>query len=412
MEGAGFLKLIYRKTLLPGSLLSLAYISYLIWQFQTYGWWVVKWHTHIALPFMLFIIGSIFLRIIEITFRKSFYSAMVVWLICCWVLLAVEIIFLLTGVSILLNDKRWGGYTGTDFVPMKTRYYHKWTPGINVNIKKKEFTHIRKINSQGYPDYEWATEKSDSIFRVICLGDSFTEGEGADYSESYVAQLRLLWQKNDVRQVEILNAGVCGSDPFYNFIDYKDRLYAYQPDLIIQTISSHDIVHDIFQRGGIERFTAKNGIYRPDFQLWQVFFVCNYSFRIIITSVMKANQIIKYDILKKSSSKSDTLILDLLDTWKSHLEKDSIPLFVVFLPGHLELRKGCYYHNMNTLQKGLSDRNIPSTDLTACYLKTTDQAKHAKDYFWPIDQHHNAKGYQMMAECIYEGLKEKGLIED
>jgi lysophospholipase L1-like esterase len=53
-----------------------------------------------------------------------------------------------------------------------------------------------------------------------------------------------------------MNAGICGSDPCYDFMQLKDHLLAYQPDMIIQMISTNDASTDLQLRGGLERFQA------------------------------------------------------------------------------------------------------------------------------------------------------------
>jgi lysophospholipase L1-like esterase len=359
-----------------------------------------------AFPFALFIlnIGLFFIlcNILKLKpeayFKFSWYAL--------WLLWSVEFILILSGVGVKLGDEPWGQFQGIENLPMKKSCSHRYTAGIEVLIEKDEFIHKRKINNLGFADHEWMTQKPDSVFRVICLGDSFTEGDGATFQESYVAILRKIWQKESGKKVEILNAGVCGSDPFYNFKEYKERLRVYKPNLIIQTISSHDIYHDIFQRGGLERFDLIKGIYRPKFQFWQVFYVCNYSFRIIIESAWKIKQIVEYEFLKISPTKPDFLMFKLLDEWQTLLKNDSTQLTVVFLPGRREIENGYYRHNMSNIQNELSNQNVRFIDLMPCYLQKTDGAKRATEYFWAIDQHHNPKGYRMMAECIYEGLME------
>ncbi|MCO5247753.1 MAG: hypothetical protein M9887_02220 [Chitinophagales bacterium] len=48
----------------------------------------------------------------------------------------------------------------------------------------------RKQNSLGLSDKEWIKEKPTGTYRIICLGDSFTEGDGVDYEHSYVQALQ------------------------------------------------------------------------------------------------------------------------------------------------------------------------------------------------------------------------------
>lgn len=411
MEFFSHLKTHWRLLNFLGWLIILAYLSYMTVQFQTYSWWVVKWHTHLALPFILFMTGVLVIEGWETLFGVSLSGAMKGWFFLCWLLGAVELLLMATGVGVLLGDKPWGYYIGTDFIPMKDSPYHTWSPGIKVHIEKEEFTYARKINSLGFADHEWNAQKPDSTYRVLCLGDSFTEGDGVKYEESYVAQLRKLWHLEKGKTVEIMNAGVCGSDPFFTFKLYLDKLNKFQPDLIIQTISSHDIIQDISLRGGMDRFNAKNGIYRPDFKLWQVFFVCNYSFRILIKASHKVANATKYLHASKNSPSIDSEIISLFDHWNKMAEMKKTVLFVVFLPGRAEMERKSYFHQMDDLKRELSLRGINLVDLYDCYEERSGKGQKIRQFFWITDGHHNAKGYRMMSECIYKGLKEKRLAE-
>ena len=80
------------------------------------------------------------------------------------------------------------------------------------------------------------TEKKTSR-RVLAIGDSFTEGDGAVVDSCYPVLLgKFLNSPNDSTGYEILNAGTCGSDPVYGYQNLQDRLCNYRPDVVLQTI--------------------------------------------------------------------------------------------------------------------------------------------------------------------------------
>ena len=49
-----------------------------------------------------------------------------------------------------------------------------------------------QINSKGLRDYEYSYRKSGNAFRVICLGDSITFGQGVTLEDTYIKQLEEL----------------------------------------------------------------------------------------------------------------------------------------------------------------------------------------------------------------------------
>lgn len=395
-----------------GWVLLIAYLLYLIFQFQTYAWWVIKWHSHLALPVLLFWIWAGLLLGFQKISKRNILPLLQKGFYLMWLLMVLEIIWMVLGIGKKLGDESWGRYQGTNLVPTNTSAFHTWTPGIKVNIKKQEFTYIRTINSLGLADNEWSIKKDSNKFRVLCLGDSFTEGDAVNFEESYVAQLRKIWQQHGLKKVEILNGGLCGSDPFYNYYHYKNRLHIFQPDFIIQTISSHDIINDIAERGGLERFTHQKGIYRKPFKPWQVFYVSNYSFRIVMYSFKKISCSISNMLSDSPLEKLNGEIAALLTDFYNETKVEKTDLFIVFLPGAEEVKHKRYYHDMEPIKASLRNQGVPFIDLLPCYLHESKGGEMIDEYYWKIDRHHNAKGYEMMAECIYKGLQTSGLLKE
>lgn len=400
----------WKQLYILGWLVILLYTSYMVYQFQTYSWWVVKWHTHLALPFTLFMfaIGSSYIicNILSLNhkpfIKHSFYTL--------WLLWTVEFILIASGIGVKMGDAPWGRFVDSNKVKVNANYYQIWSPNIQINIEKEEFTHSRTTNSLGFADGEWSVEKKENVFRVLCIGDSFTEGDGADFNESYVAQLRQLFPEMDSKVVEILNAGSCGSDPFYNYINYQDRLHVYLPDLIIQTISSHDIFSDISGRGGLERFDEDKKRLNSTFKLWKIFYTSNYIVRIVVTVSEKINKLFRYNILSLPFP-IDKALAELFAKYDALASTNHAKLVVVFLPIEVEVCDGRYVHPMQTIQRNLKKEEIMYIDLLPCYRNRTDNGTKANAYYWKIDSHHNPKGYRMMAECIYEGLRKESLLK-
>ncbi len=78
----------------------------------------------------------------------------------------------------------------------QSNYYHLKKPFEKYQLKSDEFNFNRKANSIGIPEKEILKNKPKNITRILCLGDSFTEGDGADKDSSYVTFLnRSLQQK-------------------------------------------------------------------------------------------------------------------------------------------------------------------------------------------------------------------------
>jgi len=99
-----------------------------------------------------------------------------------------------------------------------------------------------------FQDYENSTCLSVGLgFSNRLSGDDFTEGDRAPYDSSYLATLRKLFTADST--VYIRNAEIRRSDPFMNIIRHSDRLRTFNPNIIMQTLSSGDLNADMIIRG-------------------------------------------------------------------------------------------------------------------------------------------------------------------
>jgi len=110
------------------------------------------------------------------------------------------------------------------------------------DMRKHYFT-----NSLGYRDssiHEVARASAASQ-RILFLGDSFTEGVGVEYAESYVGSLHGMFLKNAKKDVEILDAGVNSYSPSLEYRKLKQFLDAgYKTDRVVLMLDISDIVDE------------------------------------------------------------------------------------------------------------------------------------------------------------------------
>jgi len=91
-----------------------------------------------------------------------------------------------------------------------------------------------EINSLGLRGPLPPIEKGANVYRVVCLGDSFTFGEGVKEADTWPRQLeRLLTARMPGRRVEVINAGVQAYDTKDAAALYLLKLAAYKPDAVI-----------------------------------------------------------------------------------------------------------------------------------------------------------------------------------
>jgi lysophospholipase L1-like esterase len=89
------------------------------------------------------------------------------------------------------------------FPEEKTRHPSNYS----IKIRNPEFVYELRTNSQGLRYRELPLRKPESQFRMLVLGDSFTEGFGVEMHEAYPAVLERLVNANDF-DAAFINAGV------------------------------------------------------------------------------------------------------------------------------------------------------------------------------------------------------------
>ena len=116
------------------------------------------------------------------------------------------------------------------------------------------------INTSGLRGPEIASPKPRGSFRVLCVGDSFTFGEGVREEDTFVARLRtLLGCGGDGARCEVINCGVSS----YNTADeiaYLENVWVnLEPDLVLIVFVINDAYSDAvfgpLHRGWVEGVT-------------------------------------------------------------------------------------------------------------------------------------------------------------
>jgi len=92
-----------------------------------------------------------------------------------------------------------------------------------------------KINDLGLRSPDIGYEKPGDVYRILVLGDSFTEAIQVELEETFGQQLARILNEKGCR-VEVINAGVGGWGNDQELLWLKNEGYKYHPDLIILQI--------------------------------------------------------------------------------------------------------------------------------------------------------------------------------
>jgi len=127
-------------------------------------------------------------------------------------ILWMEILLRVKGTFHTYSEKTEGKYY-TYYNKKTLRTYHVWMPHQKIDHHRSEFDYSYTANSLGLREVEFSVEKPDSLCRLLFLGDSFTEGVGTPYDSTYPRFFGNLL-KESYNNIQTINAGISGSDPF------------------------------------------------------------------------------------------------------------------------------------------------------------------------------------------------------
>lgn len=280
-----------------------------------------------------------------------------------------------------------------------------------LTYTKEEFVHFRQVSSHGIREREVTPQKAPNEYRVLALGDSFTEGVGTDYESTWVKVLeRHLAARMPGRLVTTINAGVSGSDPFFEYVLLRERLLPLNPDLVIVCVNPTD-VNDVVLRGGMDRFhpDGTTRFVRPA-PRWEWVYAMSYNVRSVVHDLLGYNWfLIEEERMRLAESAALENLKSVLVDFQRLADEQRFELFIVFHPTHvLQVIEKRYTHQLGRLTSVLGHEKssrVRFTDLLEYYSRNQLMIEEdAGDYFWPLDGHHTTKGYEIMGTAIAETL--------
>lgn len=384
-------------TLVLGCCISVlaAYLCWAAYWFTQQGWYFVKWHTHLA-PFV----------VLHLVFFAGLHTG--VWRFAKVGAIALATVSVLCALEILLllfapfPDHELLDQFRTD----RNNFYHIRKPDSSYTLEKSEFSYPRKTNSLGFPDGEWTVEKKAPL-RVLALGDSFTEGDGAPMDSTYPRILQdLLNHGAGHAKYEVLNAGTCGSDPVFNYLNLQDRLLHLRPDIVLQTISSHDLLKDVAVRGGFDRFGDDGLLKERKIPLWVYPALLSRTARLTLMmfGIDESEPVGRSGEFLLELEKAQQ---DLVDRYDSLGAAHGFTTHFIIFPLQWEAGINLYRFDFRPLEQRIGRaEHVRCLNLMPCYQSQFSSLAHSfQHFYWEHDTHHNSRGYAMMADCIAAHLE-------
>ncbi len=118
--------------------------------------------------------------------------------------------------------------------------WREYEPGARAAVVAGGERFVIQMNSYGYRTHEFDVPKPDGMVRIICIGGSTTVA-GRTNEETYPALLEArLRGRFPGLPLEVLNLGVSSVTTEY-WLGRRERVFAYEPDVIVQYQAINDI---------------------------------------------------------------------------------------------------------------------------------------------------------------------------
>lgn len=158
-------------------------------------------------------------------------------------ILGILLAFVILELILRITEKKHYDYT--DCTSLDKNFHHVMIANKTCRYKTDEWDVLYKINSWGLRDSEFSLKKKDDEFRILLLGDSFTQGLGVDIDKSYAAILeKNLNAANLQKKVKVINSGVFAYSPLVEYLYLKEKGLSFEPDMIVLTFNLTDFWDD------------------------------------------------------------------------------------------------------------------------------------------------------------------------
>jgi len=307
------------------------------------------------------------------------------------------------------SEKSEGKYVDYYGASVNSWYHTRPANTEQIIASKGCYSYSFKTNSLGFREKEIAKEKKDSCYRIIVLGDSYAEGVGAHYDSTWPNFLSRLLNENCQKNFEVINSGVSGSDPYYEYVLLRDKLLQYNPDAVIVGVNTSDI-YDYIYRGGMERFLANGKTVYKKGPWFLPLYHYSYTFRLILHSFFGYGRAFTrradFDDWNKTATDS---IAGVLNDMNELCKRNNIKFLSIVHPngtGATRSFKSPFLKwlgydltaDISPVNRKVNYRNNIdiSADISSCINKGN-----YKEFVWESDKHYTAKGYEHFANAVY-----------
>ena len=319
------------------------------------------------------------------------------------------------------SKKQLGGFGGNvrdPHLPYKPKPFKK----DSGRSQTDEFDYNCESNSFGFRDVEHSYEKPEGVFRILGLGDSFTQGACANFEDTYLYRLENMLNSREGEQpkIEIIKAGIGGYGPDSERILLEHYGVKYEPDLILVGFMPND-VFDAYV-GMEHRMVTEDGYLttREAHQLGKVglwLYVNSHACRIVLAKYVEHLIKNKLDMswdkvwyINEYSDKAweriDVEFRKMLDIAR----KINAKIVFVYIPQQPNPVKGWgdgwiypKYRLYQWCQKNRAYLIDTLPSMQQAFLR-------GEELYYKKDGHCTPAGYRVVAETLFQGLTELKLV--
>jgi len=269
-------------------------------------------------------------------------------------------------------------------------YTKAYIPMSSRVLKRKDYTYVHHYNLLGFRGPLPPVERARHEFRIVVLGDSFVEGDGAPEDSTLCVLLQKELNKNsNLYHFTVINGGISGSNPIYARQIYFQKLHQFRPNLVINTTFSNDI-------GDINIMQHHHNIPTGEYMN-----AISHLFRLFYYGILGVDNFDNSRVSAKTILKRSQIIKQITNNnmaLKQQLLRDSIRLLNIYIPSKEETT---WKKSFNSLGQSVKyDVNLFNY---FSVLQTTD-SNFKNTYYWPTDAHLKPIGYLLAAQILAKNI--------
>lgn len=139
------------------------------------------------------------------------------------------------------------GFSYPTFLHVDPVTGHRHRPNVEGRYQDEGNATVR-INSAGLRDMEHSLAKPANVVRIAILGDSYAEALQVPLEATFwkllEAELSSHCERLRGKQVEVINFGVSGYGTAQELLALRDRVWPYQPDVVLLAFLSGNDIQD------------------------------------------------------------------------------------------------------------------------------------------------------------------------